>query len=427
MARRKGWRRYKALIALGVLAAIGVAVYLFVRQSGPEVATTTYQTEQAAMGTLSVTVAGTGNLAVRDEVEVWPKTSGTVASVKTAVGKTVKKGAVLFTIDPEDAEKATAQALASKKQAAQQYEQAKLTVTQAENELATLEDRADDPNSTVTSADIEAAEQKIDVAEAGLASAYTQYDNAKDTYQEALDAEDDLTVTAPCAGVVWTVNIEAGDTVSTSGGGGGSTSGATGTDSTGTAPVVIAKDGKLGAELSINEVDIPSIKVGQAAELTFDAVPDLTLTGEVDEIGRDGTVNQGVVTYGVWVTLDVNDKRLKTGMSTSATIVTAVARDVLLVPNSAIKTSTQGGSYVQVLDSANDTPRDVAVETGLTGSSQTVITTGLAEGVAVVTKTVTADSSGGSSGSTNQSSGRQGGEAGFFMMDAGGPPPGGRD
>ena len=424
MARKNAWRRYRGWIALGVLVVIAGAVYYFVRGSQPTADATTYQTQQAAKGTLSVTVAGTGNLAVRDGVDVFPKTSGTVLAVKTAVGKTVQKGTVLFTIDGAAAERTTAQALASKRQAAQQVEQASLSVTQAQNELATLKTAASRPNSKVTDAQIEAAEQQVSVAEAGLASAQAQYTSAKLSYQDALDAEDDLVVKAPCAGVVWEVNAAAGDSVSTSAGSGGDSANSTSSSgSTASAPVVIAEGGRLGAELSINEVDITSIKLGQQAELTFDAIPDLTLTGKVDEISRDGTVSQGVVTYSVWITLDVNDKRLKTGMSTSATIVTAVAREVLLVPNAAVKTATDGTTYVQVLESGATAPQAVTVTVGLAGDSQTEITSGLQAGVAVVTKTVTASSASSSSSSSSRSGNAiQGG--GFIEMGTGGPPAG---
>ena len=251
-----------------------------------------------------------------------------------------EQGAVLYTLDGDAAEQQTAQAKAQKAQAWESVDRAQLTLTQAENQLSTLENKADDSNSKVTSAQIDEAEQQVDVAEAGLSSAYAQYDTAKLAYEDALQAEEDLVVTARCGGRVWDVTIAAGDTVSAPGG--GSDNAATGTGSTTSAPVTISKGDKLGAELSINEVNISSLKVGQEAELTFDAVPDLTLTGKVDEVGREGTVDQGVVTYSVWVTLDVNDSRLKTGMSASATIVTSVARDVLLVPNSAVKTSRSG-------------------------------------------------------------------------------------
>jgi multidrug efflux pump subunit AcrA (membrane-fusion protein) len=429
MARSRFWRRYRGWIAVGVLVVIAAAVYFFVKGSKPTTQATTYQTEQAANGTLSVTVAGAGNLAVRDAVDVTAKTSGTVLAVKTAVGKTVKKGAPLLMIDGADAERTTAQALASKRQAAQQVDQASLALTKAKNDLATLRDSATQPDSKVTSAQITEAKQQVTVAEAGLSTARAQYTSAKLSYQDALAAEADLTVKAPCDGVVWAVNVSAGDTVTGSSSSSNSNSGNSSASSSGNssaAPVVIAAGGKLGAELSINEVDITSIKLGQEAELTFDAVPDLSLTGKVDEISRDGTVSQGVVTYSVWVTLDVNDKRLKTGMSISATIVTAVARDVLLVSNSAVKTATDGSTYVQVLDSGASTPRDVAVTTGLADDSQTEITSGLQSGVAVVTRTITASSSSSSSsGSSSSGTSNRFEGGGQFIFGGGGPGAGG--
>jgi hypothetical protein len=186
--------------------------------------------------------------------------------------------------------------------------------------------------------------------------------------------------------------------------------------------VTIARDGLMAVDLSINEVDVTTLRVGQAAELTFDAVPDLTITGKVDSIGEEGTVSQGVVTYDVWVTLDVNDARLKAGMSSTASIITAVARNVLLVPNAAIKTSDQG-SYVQVLPTGATAPQNVIVTTGLEGTSQTVIGSGITTGTLVVTKTTTTGSD--TSSSSSSSSSQQGDQGGFMMMGTGGPPAGG--
>ena len=220
MARKRGWRRYRGWAALAVLVVVAGAVYLFVQKSQPQAQGTTYQTSQAASGTVSVAVAGTGNLAVRDPVDVWPKTSGTVKSVSAVAGKSVKSGDVLYKIDPSPATQQTAQALAQKRQAWQSVVQAQLSVTQAKNELASLEDKASQTNSNVSDSDIKAAEEKVTAAKAGLSSAYASYDNAKLSYQYALDGQNNLTVKAPCSGKIWEVNIAAGDSVSTSGGGG---------------------------------------------------------------------------------------------------------------------------------------------------------------------------------------------------------------
>lgn len=155
------------------------------------------------------------------------------------------------------------------------------------------------------------------------------------------------------------------------------------------------------AEISLNEVDVAKIKVGQKVTLTFDAVEGLNITGKVVEIDTVGTVTQGVVTYGVKIGFDTQDDRVKPGMSTSAAIITDVKQDVLMVPNNAIKT--QGtGYYVELFDiplaqsqgsqgvPSSVAPRQQQVEIGLSNDTSTEIISGLKEGAQVVTRTVTA-------------------------------------
>ena len=135
------------------------------------------------------------------------------------------------------------------------------------------------------------------MAKAGVTSAKASLLTANTAYAQAKDAEGNLDVTAPCGGTVWQVNVEAGDPVSTgsgsssasngastasASGSSGSSSGTSTGSSSNSVPVTIARDSEMAVKLSVNEVDIPSLAVGQAAELTFDAVPDLTITGKVD-------------------------------------------------------------------------------------------------------------------------------------------------
>lgn len=189
--------------------------------------------------------------------------------------------------------------------------------------------------------------------------------------------------------------------------------------------MTIARDGLMGVELSINEVDVTTLAEEQDAEIEFDAVSDLKMTGTVDEIASEGTVDSGVVTYSVWIVLDGTDERLKPGMSATATIVSQVERNALLVSNSAIQTATDGSFYVQILENGAATPTDVAVTTGISNATQTVITNGLTEGQSVITKTSTASSDDPDEESDEDSGGDGGG---FMMMNGGGggtPPSGG--
>lgn len=158
-------------------------------------------------------------------------------------------------------------------------------------------------------------------------------ENSVKQRQTALwDAQDDLAnyfIRAPFAGVVAKINVKKGDSVSI-------------------AAIVATLLGKQRlAEISLNEVDVAKIKIGQKATLTFDAIPGLTITGEVAEIDTIGTIAQGVVTYAVKIVFDTQDERVKPSMSVSAAIVTAVKTDTLVVPNSAVKSQNQG-SYVEI-------------------------------------------------------------------------------
>ena len=177
---------------------------------------------------------------------------------------------------------------------------------------------------------------------------------------------------APFGGMLATLDIKKGDNVS---------SGA----SIGT---FITKNQV--AEITLNEVDATKVKVGQKATLTFDAVDGLTITGSVVQVDLVGTVSQGVVSYKVKIGFDTQDDRVKSGMSVSASVITDTRQNVLIVPTSAIKSSSDGSSYVEIksTDSANPPIKQI-VEVGLSDNTNSEIIYGLKEGDQVVTKTVT--------------------------------------
>lgn len=400
MAVSKQLRRYRGWIAAGVVIVVAGTAYLLTRGTVVEAPATTYTTEQATVGTISVTVSGTGNLETDGTTEVYPAVSGEVDAVLVAEGSSVSTGTALFTLDAASAEAATAKALASYRQSQQQVAQANAQLTQAKNSLATLSARSKEPTKTVSDADIDAAEAQVASAQASVASAKASSATALLEYEDAQDAEDDLTVTAPCSGVVYALNVAAGDGVSTSSGGSSNasagmtqTSTSSASSSSSGAPVVIAPEQPLAVHLTVNEVDLPSLTLGQRADIEFDAYPDLTATGKVYEIADEGSNSSGVVTFDVWVSLDVADEGLRSGMSASATIVTQVARDALLVSNAAVKSDGNGGYYVQTLAEGSNTPTNVTVETGLASSTQTQILSGITEGTTVVTATVDDSSS----------------------------------
>lgn len=206
----------------------------------------------------------------------------------------------------------------------------------------------------------------------------------EDALVAAKQALADHYIRAPFSGIVAKVNVKKGDSVSV-----------------GTPIATLITKQKI-AEISLNEVDITKVKIGQKAMLTFDAIPDLTVTGQIAEVDTVGTVSQGVVTYTAKVNFDTGDERVKTAMSVSATIVTEVKPNVLLVPNSAVKS--QGKiNYVEVVDGSDydvafikkssgtilkNPPRRQNVEIGSSNDEFAEILSGLKEGDIIVIRTI---------------------------------------
>ncbi len=156
------------------------------------------------------------------------------------------------------------------------------------------------------------------------------------------------------------------------------------------------------ATLSMNEVDVAKIKLGQKTAVIFDAIDGLTITGIVAEIDIKGTVSQGVVSYNVKILFDSDDIRIKPGMSVSATIITDSKTDILYVPSSAIKT--QGSNkYVLTFPTSlpkpapgmqgtplTKIPNKITVKTGISDSTNTEIISELKEGDQIIARTITA-------------------------------------
>jgi multidrug efflux pump subunit AcrA (membrane-fusion protein) len=190
---------------------------------------------------------------------------------------------------------------------------------------------------------------------------------------------------------------------------------ANGDDVTSSAVATVIDLDAFRAVITVAEADIASVKVGQKAVITFDALTDLTLTGKVKSVDYTGTNASGVVSYEVVVAPDTPNADVRGGMTVSVSIITSVAADVLAVPSTAVKTATDGTSYVQVLGD-DGLPTNVTVETGMTTDSYVQILSGLTEGQEIVVSTTKA----GSTTATTTSQRNQGG-----LLDSGGMPGGG--
>ena len=143
--------------------------------------------------------------------------------------------------------------------------------------------------------------------------------------------------------------------------------------------IVLADDSHLHVGMLVDETQIGQIRAGQAAEVTFDALPTTTVTGTVTLINPAGTVSQGVVNYLVRIDLNPTKDPLKLDMTANGRVILDEHANVLAVPGAAIRTDPQGGYYVDVLDSAGEAQR-VDVTTGYSDGDLTEVSGNLQPG-----------------------------------------------
>jgi len=134
----------------------------------------------------------------------------------------------------------------------------------------------------------------------------------------------------------------------------------------------------------VDEVDIYKVKVGQQAIITVDALSGVELSGKVTFISPFGSQTTGVVEFPVTISLDPSDTELKGGLTATADIIIDEHKDVLMVPNRAIKGSV-GDYWVDVvIDEEKVTTEKRAVTIGVQNEQFTEIISGLNEGEKVI-------------------------------------------
>ncbi|WP_373163669.1 efflux RND transporter periplasmic adaptor subunit [Agathobaculum sp. Marseille-P7918] len=239
------------------------------------------------------------------------------------------------------------------------------------------------------------------------------------SYQNTVDKLDDYTITAPIDGTVITKNTKVGDTLDATNGQ--------------TTLAVIYDLSYLTFDISLDELDINQVTVGQTVNITCDSLEDAgTIEGVVTKVSVAGTTENGVTSYPVTVQIDNPPEDLLPGMNVDATIVVDEAPDAVAVPISAV----QRGNIVYVKDdSAKNTDgtmvngtllpdgwKAVEVETGLSDDNYIEIVSGIAEGDIVYVPQVMHESSSEESEMGMMPGGGMGGMAGGDMgaMPAGG-------
>jgi HlyD family secretion protein len=258
--------------------------------------------------------------------------------------------------------------------------QAQAAVTQAQTQLTSLQKGGTQASLASAQAQVTQAQANLDKltappTDANLAAAEASVLQAQANVDSAQNNLDKATLVAPFDGVVSAVGLQVGSTTGSTISSSGSTSSSSSNSST--SSITLVDRSQLHINVNLSETDAAKVAIGQPVSLTFDAVPNVTLTGTVATIAPAATTSQNVVTYPVQINFDVGKAPIKIGMSATADIQVQKIDNAILAPSRAVQT-VGAGKAVTVLQ--GNQPVTVEVETGATSNGQTEILSCVATG-----------------------------------------------
>ena len=339
-AKRAERRRKKLIrrgIAVGVVAVIALIaiVATLVINAQPQGASGPV-TDKVTEGTFTTAVEAKGQLKPISSSVVSPSVDGTVDSINVQPGQSVNEGDVLMTIKNDELDRNVAEAQRAVAAAQEDLANAKKAVAAAQATPATDVDGASAAAAGASAASADT--NTVSAAQRSLASAQANLDqaNAKAAGR---------TVTAPSSGSIVELNAKVGATVTS-----GMIMGESDT-SGGKQCMQIADLSKMKVTVQVGEKDIAKIAVGQSANVTYPAFPDIVSQGTVTAIASVANSEAnggGSVTFNVDILIEAPDARLKPGMTAEVSVVTEQLDDVVMVPTMALMTEDGEHYYVNV-------------------------------------------------------------------------------
>lgn len=364
---KRAERRRKKLIRRGIAAGVvgGIALIAIVAtlviNAQPQSASGPV-TDMVTEGTFTTTVEAKGQLKPISSSVVSPSVDGTVDSINVQAGQSVNEGDMLMTIKNDELDRNVAEA--------------QRAVAAAQEDLANAQKAAAAAQATPTT-DVEGASAAAGVSDASadtnaVSAAQRSLASAQANLDQANAKAASRTVTAPSSGSIVELNAKVGATVT-----GGMIMGESDT-SGGKQCMQIADLSKMKVTVQVGEKDIAKIAVGQSANVTYPAFPDIVSQGTVTAIASvansDAANGGGSVTFNVDILIEAPDARLKPGMTAEVSVVTEQLDDVVMVPTMALMTEDGEHYYVNVAtDDEGKQTRRVKVTVVTQNDNETVV------------------------------------------------------
>lgn len=289
--------------AIFIILAIGVAAC-----GGRGKKNEQYRTEKVDRGTITRTVTATGTLSAVTTVQIGSQVSGVISEIHADFNSRVRRGQLLAELDPTPFQAQVEQRRADLTRAQVEAANARISL-QRQQRLA--------ESGLAPEAEVDAARARFDTAQAQVSQAAAGLRQAETNLRYTK-------IASPIDGIVVDRQYDVGQTVAASF----------------QAPTLfsIAQDlTKMQVQADVDQADIGNVQIGQPARFTVDAYPDEEFRGRIAQIRLNAQVNQNVVSYPVIIEVPNPDERLRPKMTANVTIDVATVRDVLRIPNAALR------------------------------------------------------------------------------------------
>jgi HlyD family secretion protein len=356
----------KALVIAAVAAIAALAVWLL--SGGKKEEKITFDTAAVAPANIMNSITATGTIEPVTSVTVGTQVSGIVSKLFVDYNSVVKKGQVIAELD--------------KTNLMSQLNTAKTQLATAQSQL-NYQTANYKRYKTLFEKGLVAADD-FDNAKLSYTQAKEQVASAKEEVQRAQTNLGYATITSPIDGVVLSKSVEEGQTVAAS-------------FSTPELFTIAQDLTNMQVVADVDEADIGDVKEGERVTFTVDAYPDDTFEGEVKQVRQEATTTNNVVTYEVVISAPNADLKLKPGLTANVTIYTAERKGVLSVPSKALRFTPQKETVgkMKIVDVANAKNKVWTIEgnsivahkvnIGMTDGTNTQIVGGIAEGAKVIT------------------------------------------
>ena len=300
-------------------------------------------------------VSAAGDIGPSEQVSVRPEINGKILVLPVDLGDTIKKDAVMFTLDDQDL-----QTTRSFKQT--QIQGAKLQVEKARRDFArsqqlfadklVSEELFEDTRTT-----FELAKNSLEAAEKDLHLVEYQLTKTK--------------ILAPFDCTVLTRPVSVGQAVSGSAG-----------FNSGTEVLTIADLNQMIVNAHVNQADVTRLTTGQEVGIQIDSVPGLKIKGTVERIAPQAAIKNGVKGYAARILIKEIDPRVRPGMTANISVPVSSAPNSVSAPLAAVFTE-QGERYVYVQKPGGDEFEKRTVRVGISDYDFVEVLEGLQSGEVV--------------------------------------------